>query len=401
MKHLMHTLKLTTVWGLVILLFMDPVRPDFQLVISDQRLSIRDFYSQPNFWTSKQAESLAYARRLGHTPEQAIVPLIFSPQGLLLSAREYNSRKFCHLRWFYTDLETFHRVTRERTAVPAYAKVLTEYKGEPVYAYDPYVRYQQTREEETAQFMTDALMRNASNKTFSVTFSRLEEKHLGFESGDILIRPNVVLWGIFGSATVPPDAVGSGWGHAAGISRSSKPGADINGSLEEAQVIEAWGPELPREHQIRETKACVPGKFEISRKKFPVPNDYYWCKKRKGSRFRLRMHLTPEQCEAIVAFWRQQLSEQDGYSAFVQKHFRCSPKTQISGCNRARIPSCATEDWANSDRWYCSLLIWQAYHFVLGVDIDANGGAYVFPNDIIRSSCFDNTTTDQERRVRF
>ncbi len=399
MKHLMHTLRHTTVWGLLTLLFMDPLRPDFWPVASNERLSIQDFRAQPNFWTPQQAESLAYKRRLGHTPEQAIVPLIFSPQGLLLSAQEYNSRKFCYLRWFYTDLETFHRVTRERTAVPAYAKVLAEYGGAPLYAYDPYALSQQTREDEGCELLEDIAKETLSKSPAG--FSRLEEKSISFTEGDILIRPNIVLWNIFGSASVPPDAVGSGWGHAAGISRSTAPGADINKSLEEAQVIEAWGPELPREHQMRETKACVPGKFDFRFKTCPIPNDYYWCKKRKGSRFRLRANISTEQCKAIVAFWRQQMDEQDKYSVFAKKHYPCSATVQISGCHRTRIPVCATETWANSDCWYCSLLVWQAYYYVAGIDVDSNGGAYVFPNDIIRSPVFDNTATDHERRVRF
>lgn len=399
MKHLISTLKRTTVWGLLALLFIDPLRPDFQWIASDERLNIQDFRSQPNFWTPKQAEEQMCARRLGHTPEQAIVPLIFSPQGLLLNVQEYNSRKFCYLRWFYTDLETFYRVTRERTAVPAYAKVLTEYQGAPLYAYDPYALSQQTRDDEGCELLED-IAKETSSKPFA-GFSRLEEKSIGFMEGDILIRPNIVLWNLFGSASVPPDAVGSGWGHAAGISRSSAPGADINKSLEEAQVIEAWGPELPREHQMRETKACVPGKFNLSLKTFPIPNDYYWCKKRKGSRFRLRANISAEQRKAIVDFWRQQMNEQDRYSVFAKKHFPCSATTQSSGCHRNRIPKCATETWANSDCWYCSLLVWQAYYYVAGIDIDSNGGAYVFPNDIIRSPVFDNTTTDSERRVRF
>lgn len=401
MKHPLDALAQPTAWALLTLLFIDPSRTDVSLLASDKRLTLQDFRSQPHFWTSEQAKYLVDIRHLGHTPEKAIVPLLFSPKGFLINAREYNSQKFCWLRWYYTDLETFHRITQERTALPAYAKVLEEYKGGPLYAYDPYASCQQTREEEASEIPigTDELTTSISYSPMA--FARLEERCLGFQSGDILIRPNIVLWGLFGSAPVPPDVVGSGWGHAAGISHTSTPGADIDQSLKEACVIEAWGPELPREHQLRETKACVPGKFELGLKTFPVPNENYWCKKRKGCRFRLRADLLEEQRKAIATFWRQQMEEVDGYSVFAQKRFPCSPTTKGSGCNRERIPPCATDDWANGSDWYCSLLIWQAYYYVAGIDIDVNGGVYVFPNDIIRSPAFHNTATDQERRVRF
>lgn len=394
MKHLVRTLKLMTVWSLLALLFIDPLRPDCWLIAPGQRLTIRDFRANKNFWTSSQAEALVSAKQLGHLPQKAIVPLIFSPQGKWLSAREYNSRNFGHLRWFYTDLETFRRVTRERTASPAYAKVLTEHCGAPLYAYDPYALSQQTREDEARA------IREALNEPLT-DFARLEEKSLGFSEGDILIRPNMVIWSLFGSTSAPPDAPGSGWGHAVGISCTSKPGADISTSLEQVHIIEAWSWEVPLGYQIRETQACVPGKFEIGSRRFPTPNDSYWCKKRKGSRFRLRMKTTEQQQKAIVDFWRQQVAEMDAYSPFAKKRFPCTPTTGSGGCNRTCLSACSADEWANGDRWYCTLLVWQAYYYATGIDIDLNGGAYVFPNDIIRSPVFNNTVTDSERRVRF
>ncbi|MCS7037500.1 MAG: hypothetical protein RMJ33_09290 [Saprospiraceae bacterium] len=400
MKRPLSTLAYSIAGSLLILLFIDPVRIERSCVSSEERLEIHRFRREQNFWTTQQAEHFVNTGRLGRTPECAVVPLLFSPAGFLLNAREYNSRKYCRQRWYYTDLATFHRVTRERTATPDYAKILGEYRGAPIYAYDPYALYQQTREEEVSH-----LLFSPNPEVFAlnpaIDFARLEERSLNFQSGDILIRPNLVLFGLCGSAPVPPDAVGSGWGHAAGISRTSAAGADIDHSLREAYVIEAWGPELPREHQLRETKACVPGRFELSLKTFPIPNENYWCKKRKGSRFRLRADLSEAQREAIAGFWRQQMKQKDGYSIFARKRFPCSPTVRSSGCNRPRIPECATDDWADGSDWYCSLLVWQAYYWAADLDIDANGGVYVFPNDIIRSPVFHNTAADENRRVRF
>jgi hypothetical protein len=51
--------------------------------------------------------------------------------------------------------------------------------------------------------------------------------------------------------------------------------------------------------------------------------------------------------------------------------------------------------------WYCSLLIWQAFYDVLGIDIDANGGVYVHPNDLINSPYFKDEPGRFDKRVRF
>ncbi|MFW5793335.1 MAG: hypothetical protein ACOCWC_03555, partial [Bacteroidota bacterium] len=47
-------------------------------------------------------------------------------------------------------------------------------------------------------------------------------------------------------------------------------------------------------------------------------------------------------------------------------------------------------NWADNDHWYCSLLIWQAVLYVSGIDLDSNGGYFVYPNDLIASPYFNN-----------
>ncbi len=397
-RNFVFKLKRGTVVSILALLFVDPLQTDVFSIFSDKRLTIQDFRSQENFWTAQQAEVRVNAGALGRTPERAVVPLVFNLQGFLLTAREFNQHRFAQTRWFYTDLATFYRITREHTATPAYAKVLTEHRGDALYVYDPYATPQQTPEEEVCAW--EEAMQAEGRQRGAIDFSRLEEERIGFEAGDILIRPNIPIWNIFGSTSTPPKSIGGGWGHATGISRPSAPGSDLLSSLASAWVIEAWGGEVERCCQIRETRACVPGKSSTCYKN-PIENDNYWCKKRKGSRFRLRMNAPKTQRDAIAAFLRQQDEEDDRYSPFTKKRFPCTPTMSGSGCRQKRLPACATGEWANSDRWYCSLLVWQAYFYVTGVDIDVNGGAYVFPNDIIKSPVFNNTTNDQERRVRF
>jgi uncharacterized protein YycO len=51
--------------------------------------------------------------------------------------------------------------------------------------------------------------------------------------------------------------------------------------------------------------------------------------------------------------------------------------------------------------WYCSLLIWEAFYTVAGIDLDSNGGLMVYPNDLIASPYFDNDPNNKQKRVRF
>ena len=40
---------------------------------------------------------------------------------------------------------------------------------------------------------------------------------------------------------------------------------------------------------------------------------------------------------------------------------------------------------SSTPKWYCSLLVWAAY-YNQGIDLDYNGGTYVWSNDIVNSS---------------
>ncbi len=397
MRHPSFPFVLLAGLGLWSGLFIDLSQVAFLQDMPAKRVILRDFKQQKHFWTEQEAERMLHQGRLGRTPESAIVPLVFSPHGFLLTPLEYNRLRYSDTRWFYTDLATFYRVTGRSTARPEYAQVLTEHRGAALYAYDPYALHHQTRQEEALQ-MEALLQPKAPLKDDD--FARLEEHSLGFEPGDILIRPNIPIWHLFGSTSTPPKTVGSGWGHAAGISRFSLPGADLDRSLADAWLIEAWGGEVDSMCQVRETRACVPGKSEDCDRE-PIENNNYWCKKRKGSRVRLRLDAPKEERDAIAEFWRQQDQEGDIYSPFAKKRFACTPTMLNAGCNQRKLSDCGSENWANGNRWYCSLLVWQAYWTAADVDIDVNGGAYVFPNDIIKSPVFQNTEHNREKRVRF
>ena len=58
------------------------------------------------------------------------------------------------------------------------------------------------------------------------------------------------------------------------------------------------------------------------------------------------------------------------------------------------------DNWADNTHWYCSLIIWQAVLYVTGIDLDANGGYFVYPNDLVASPYFDNSS-EHTGRARF
>jgi uncharacterized protein YycO len=47
--------------------------------------------------------------------------------------------------------------------------------------------------------------------------------------------------------------------------------------------------------------------------------------------------------------------------------------------------------------WHCASFVWFAFYDLVGVDLDANGGECIFPNDIINSSTFNQP----DGRMRF
>jgi hypothetical protein len=178
--------------------------------------------------------------------------------------------------------------------------------------------------------------------------------------GDILVRPN---WGWMpGSCYVRN---GRKYGHVA-IVTDDATGKTIEEALSKASVIEALffdqGTrkfQFNKKDQIRERKAIVSfgGRF-------------------KGIRYRLRMDLTDDQTEKMIHFLRNQLDR--GYNIL-------SFKKQFESASERES---ALKNMKNSD-WHCATMIWEAYYLVANIDIDGNGGIFIYPADIIASKYFD------------
>jgi hypothetical protein len=192
---------------------------------------------------------------------------------------------------------------------------------------------------------------------------------------DILVKPNLN-W-LPGSTGVPR---GIGFGHAAIVIRGAED-ADESALLAKVLTFESQARDVPDEFQVRQVAAYAPGDdFSFANYNFRPDN--------LGRFYRLRPDLTDQQRQAIIDYL---LRHDNGLS---------SPRAWKSYQNDQD-----TARYVNDNQpveyWYCSLIIWQAFYDVLGIDLDANKGLYVYPNDLINSPYFDDEPGMPEKRIRF
>ncbi len=192
--------------------------------------------------------------------------------------------------------------------------------------------------------------------------------------GDILVRPNLNL--LPGTSSVND---GRNFGHAALVIKGFKH-SNPDSLLAGAVIVESIAKDVSKEFQVREIHALTHHKLDAF-------NNVNFDASKSGNRYRLRLHLTVEQIDAIVVFAMQQKGDFSSWNASK----RLPPSSEING-----IPT----DWADNSHWYCSLLVWQSVLAVTGTDLDPNKGYMVYPNDLIQSPYFFNTGT-HVGRARF
>jgi hypothetical protein len=192
-----------------------------------------------------------------------------------------------------------------------------------------------------------------------------------FRPGDILVKANHN-W-LPGTAQV---FGGKGFGHAALVIDGARD-SDILRLLEKTIVFESHAREVPPEYQLRKAPAYLPGDdFRTANITFGPQN--------MGFCYRLRPDLSEIQIRKLIDFVTAQ---DNGTSCWrAQKRFS---------------ESMAKQTTPEGGSWYCSLLIWQAYYTLFGIDLDPNGGVMVYPNDLIAGKYFDNTENQPYKRVRF
>jgi hypothetical protein len=180
-----------------------------------------------------------------------------------------------------------------------------------------------------------------------------ENQYFELQEGDILVRPN---WSwLQGSYPVQG---GRKYGHVAIVTKSAS-GSTIYEALENAMVVEAlFFDQATKTFQFKKEKQIREGKAIVS-----------FGKKFTGIRYRLRIPLTEDQKRQIIRFSQAQLD--GGYNILSLKR-----------------KNTKNEKFENCD-WHCATIVWQAYYQATGIDIDVNGGLFIYPSDIIASPVFD------------
>lgn len=178
--------------------------------------------------------------------------------------------------------------------------------------------------------------------------------------GDILVRPNWA-W-LPGSCSIRN---GRKYGHVAMVTEDAV-GKTIEEALSKASVIEAlFFDQSTRRFQFNKKDQIREGKAIIS-----------FGQRFIGIRYRLRMDLNDDQTEKMIQFLRNQLD--GGYDILsFKKQFELESERES-----------ALKNMKNSD-WHCATIIWEAFYLTANIDIDANGGIFIYPADIIASKYFD------------
>lgn len=197
--------------------------------------------------------------------------------------------------------------------------------------------------------------------------------------GDILVRPNLNIFP--GTSFV---SMGWGFGHAALVIEDYQHD-NIDSLLAGTQTIESIAKNVSTNFQIREISGLV-------RNQFDAFNNDNFDDRFIGNRYRLRLPMRESQIDSIIIFAKAQKGDHSAWNA--TKSF------SGNAFNDSLVAIGERENWADNDSWYCSQLVWQSLFYITGKDTDINGGYMVYPNDLINSGLFDNTT-DHQGRARF
>ena len=190
-----------------------------------------------------------------------------------------------------------------------------------------------------------------------------EQGRLKFDlkPGDILVRPNNNL--LPGSSIVKDGRV---FGHAAIVIEGAE-GSTVSDVLSKAIVLEALLFD-------QATRSFI---FHNSKQIRTAPAAYTFVKRLEGIRYRLRLPMEDRQREKIAGLAKS-LVGKGSYSIFLTKSILIQ---------RVENPKEVFED--DSDLcWNCTALIWYLYNSVLKIDLDSNGGVFIFPNDLLNSTQF-------------
>lgn len=194
------------------------------------------------------------------------------------------------------------------------------------------------------------------------------------EPCDILVKPNNNL--LPGTSWVNG---GRGFGHVVMVIEGGKDTNTMN-LLRKVKIFESQARLVPESYELRLAQGFQEGDdFRFANTTFGLQN--------QGFRYRLRLNLTRSQQDSIIQFVLAQDNDVSNWRSLKQVD-RYLKRQNSAALQEKKI-------------WYCSLLIWEAFYQVLGIDLDPNGGIMLFPNDLVASPYFDNDKKYPQKRVRF
>ena len=202
---------------------------------------------------------------------------------------------------------------------------------------------------------------NLRDTPINIKVASESESKFSLKAGDILVRPNY-------SWMPGSSEIGDGYkfGHA-GIVVVGAEGDSIQEVLAKALLIEAH-------IYDRATKKFIFGSpSQVFRTKAIITFD----KKFAGNRYRLRINLSDDQITRMI----QLLNGQVGFGQYEL----FSKRSELIRFGQKQEKAFSYLPF----KWNCSSLVWFAYYYSAGLDIDSNGGEYIYPNDLITCTLFD------------
>lgn len=275
---------------------------------------------------------------IASSPEKALVPFSIDDNGLLYTAKRYNTEseksiKGVSATTYYTDLETFRKVTGLKEATAEYAMPMPGASGNPIWVFDPYVSYFTKRSE--YQNQKKPLINYESQ-------ARIEATPSWAQLGNIIMAR----WDGGGISDV--------FGHTGGIVQSPLSSSTNRGFLmQSTRTVEASN---SGKSLAGVTIGTQNGVFE---RNMSSNGSDLWNSSSVYQRYAMWYPgMTTTQRNAIVTYMRAQIGE----------------------------PYLYNDQKEVDTYWYCSKIQYKAYKAVLGINIDSNNGFYVLPQDIVSSS---------------
>lgn len=320
-------------------------------------VSMQDFAKEKiiaSSYVNELNESIR-SESIGSVPENALVLLVFDSNGVLYTAKRYNSTldKIFEIEreggetnqitndlieHYYTDINTFKRVTNLSESVADYAMPLSNANGELIWFFDPYVKFFETREQQ---------LRNANQKFESFRHQ---------SNTETTVRSSIPSWSKLGNiifAKWDGGGISDIFGHTGGVT------LEPNGSGSNNFLLTL----------MMSAEASNNGK-SIAGVTIGTQNGV----------FQRYMSTTGSNLWASSSVYQRNALWESGLTSYERESIKNYMQSQVGE------PYNLASSKSNSSQWYCSKLQWKAYNVCIGVDIDSNGGSTVYPLDIVNSS---------------